>query len=536
MVPGEVCAERAEGRNHSYIKKAVLNAQKSAEAIVPWGEKKLREGPNQYSRSNRGKENCMERAENTKGSCLQMNSTECEGYAGAQSAVRPERGETESRQPKLLEAILDRDNLNRAYKRVKANKGAPGVDGMTMEEALPWLKEHGKELRERIRAGKYRPEPVRRKEIPKPDGGVRKLGIPTVKDRMIQQAIAQQIMPLYEPKFSEGSYGYRPGRSAQDAIFKIRGYAEDGYEWAVLLDLSKYFDTLNHEKLLNILRETVKDERVIQLIKKYLKSGVMENGVKIATEEGSPQGGPLSPLLANVYLNEFDWEYERRGVPVIRYADDIVLLCKSQRAAERLLESSIRYLEGKLKLQVNREKSHIAKVNATKKFKFLGFAYSKGKDGLFIRVHPKALQKAKSRLRELTKRNQSKNVRQIMKEVKQYMTGWLNYYAIASMKRKMREWDEWLRHRIRAYIWKQWKKTGTKLRNLMKLGVPEYFARMAAYSRRGYWFTVETGAVKRGITNERLARAGFYELSPAYESIQSACIGRAVYRTVRTVR
>ena len=304
----------------------------------------------------------------------------------------------------------------------------------------------------------------------------------------------------------------------------------------VQLDLSKYFDTLNHEKLLNLLRETVKDERVIQLIKKFLKSGVMENGVKIATEEGSPQGGPLSPLLANVYLNEFDWEYERRGVPVIRYADDIVLLCKSQRAAERLLESSIRYLEGKLKLKVNREKSHIAKVNATKNFKFLGFAYGKGKDGLFIRVHPKALLKAKNRLRATTKRNRGVNVRKVMQEIKVYMTGWLNYYGIASLKTKMQEWDEWLRHRIRAYIWKQWKKPKTKLRNLMKLKVPGNFARMAAYSRRGYWFTVDTGAVKRGITNERLTRAGFFELSPAYESIQSACTGRAVYRTVRTVR
>ena len=257
----------------------------------------------------------MKNAENIR-SCLQRDSTEREGYAGAQSAVQPGNEETAGRSQKLLEAILYRDNLNRAYKRVKANKGAPGVDGMTVEEALPWLKEHGKEMTEAIRSGKYKPTPVRRKEIPKPDGGVRKLGIPTVKDRIVQQAIAQQLMPQYEPKFSEGSYGYR------DAIFKIRGYADEGYEWAVQLDLSKYFDTLNHEKLLNLLRETIKDERVIQLIKKFLKSGVMENGVKIATTEGSPQGGSLSPLLANVYLNEFDCEYERRGVPVIRYADD----------------------------------------------------------------------------------------------------------------------------------------------------------------------------------------------------------------------
>lgn len=403
----------------------------------------------------------MKKAENVR-SCPQRDSTECEGYAGTQSAVQPGKEETAGRSQKLLEAILYRDNLNRAYKRVKANKGAPGVDGMTVEEALPWLKEHGKEMSEAIRSGKYKPTAVRRKEIPKPDGGVRKLGIPTVKDRIVQQAIAQQLMPLYEPKFSEGSYGYRPGRSAQ--------------------------------------------------------------------------GGPLSPLLANVYLNEFDCEYERRGVPVIRYADDIVLLCKSQRAAERLLGSSIRYLEGKLKLRVNRDKSHIARVNATKNFKFLGFAYGKGKDGLFIRAHPKALLKAKNRLRAITKRNRGVNVRKVMQEIKVYMTGWLNYYGIASLKTKMREWDEWLRHRIRAYIWKQWKKPKTKLKNLMKLGVPEYYAHMAANSRRGYWFTVNAGAVTRGITNERLTRAGFFELSPAYESIQTACIGRAVYRTVRTVR
>jgi len=470
------------------------------------------------------------------GGCPQRDSTECEGYVGVRSAIQPESEEREGRTPELMEKILDRDNLNRAYKRVKANKGAPGVDGMTVEAALPWLKEHGKELTESIRQGKYKPDPVRRKEIPKPDGGVRKLGIPSVKDRVVQQAVAQKLMPIYEPLFSEGSYGYRPGRSAQDAVYKIRGYAEDGYEWAVLLDLSKYFDTLNHEKLLNLLRKEIKDERVIQLVKRFLKSGVMENGVVMATEEGSPQGGPLSPLLANIYLNEFDHEYEGRGVPVVRYADDIVLLCKSERAAERLLESSTRYLEGKLKLKVNRDKSHIAKVNATKKFKFLGFAFGKGKEGLFIRAHQKSMQKAKDTLRKLTRRNRGKNVRQVMAEVKRYMQGWLNYYAIASMRKTMAEWNGWLRRRIRMYIWKQWKKPRTKYRNLLKLGIPEKYAWMAAMSRRGYWFTVETGAVKRAISNERLARAGFFDLSLAYESIQSACVGRAVYRTVRTVR
>ncbi len=479
----------------------------------------------------------MEKAEYTgNGGCPQRDSTECKEYAGAQSADRPEAGETEGRKPELLERILDRDNLNRAYKRVKANKGAPGVDGMTVEEALPWLKAHGKELTDSILNGKYKPDPVRRKEIPKPDGGVRKLGIPSVKDRVIQQAIAQMLMPIYEPIFAEGSYGYRPGRSAQDAIFKIRGYYDEGYEWAVLLDLSKYFDTLNHELLLNLLRRETDDERVIQLIKRFLKSGVMDNGVVTATEEGSPQGGPLSPLLANVYLNEFDHEYEKRGVPVIRYADDIVLLCKSERAAGRLLESSIRYLEGKLKLKVNREKSHIAKVNANKKFKFLGFAFGKGKDGIFIRVHQKLLTKAKDKLRELTKRNRGINVRQVMAEVKRYMQGWLNYYGIAEMKKTLKEWDGWLRRRLRAYIWKQWKKPITKYRNLLKLGIPKKYAEWTARSRRKYWFVAGSTSVMRAISNERLVRAGYFDLSEAYESSKTACVERAVYRTVRTVR
>ena len=466
---------------------------------------------------------------------LQRESVEHQGYAEARSTDRSEGKERDGASD-LLEAILDRDNLNRAYKRVKSNHGAAEIDGMSVEEALPWLREHREELLPSIRDGSYEPSPVRRKEIPKPDGGVRKLGIPTVVDRVIQQGIAQKLQNIWEPQFSDSSYGYRPKRSGQQAIEKVKEYAEEGYRYAVSVDLSKYFDTLNHELLMNLLHRKIQDMRVLRIIKKYLKSGVMGNGVVSKTEEGSPQGGPLSPLLANIYLNEFDWEMCGRGVKTVRYADDIVVFAKSKRAAERLMESSRKYLEGKLKLRVNRDKSHIARVNAMKDFKFLGFAYGKGKDGLFIRAHPKALLKAKNRLRAITKRNRGVNVRKVMQEIKVYMTGWLNYYGIASLKTKMREWDEWLRHRIRAYIWKQWKKPKTKRKNLMKLGVPEYYAHMAANSRRGYWFTVNTGVVTRGITNERLTRAGFFELSPAYESIQTACIGRAVYRTVRTVR
>ncbi len=315
-------------------------------------------------------------------SCPQRASAEHEGYAGAQSVGGQDVKEQDGAD--LLERILSRENLNRAYKRVKTNKGAPGIDGMTVEQALPWLREHREELLEMIRQGKYKPQPVRRKEIPKPDGGVRKLGIPTVVDRIIQQAIAQQLTPIYEPLFSDNSFGYRPGRSAQKAILKVKEYAERGYTQAVLVDLSKYFDTLNHELLMNLLRKNIHDKRVIELIKRYLKAGVMENGLLVKTEEVSPQGGPLSPLLANIYLNEYDKEMERRGVPVIRYADDIVVLSRSKRAAERLLESTQRYLEGKLKLKMNVEKSRVVSVFSTRNFKFLGFALGKGRKDVYV--------------------------------------------------------------------------------------------------------------------------------------------------------
>lgn len=304
----------------------------------------------------------------TEGGCLQKDSVEHEGYARAYSIGNQEVEERSGAD--LLEKVLERGNLNRAYQRVKANKGACGIDGMTVDEALPWLKEHREELLGSIRNGKYKPSPVRKVEIPKDNGGVRKLGIPTVIDRIIQQAISQVLTPIYEPKFSDGSYGYRPHRSAKDAVCKIKEYAEQGYCNAVCLDLSKYFDTLNHELLMNMLREDIKDKRLIDLIKKYLKSGVMENGIVMKTEEGSPQGGNLSPLLANVYLDKFDKEFERRGVKVIRYADDIILLAKSKRASERLLETSTRYLESKLKLKVNKEKSRAVSVYSKGNFVF----------------------------------------------------------------------------------------------------------------------------------------------------------------------
>ena len=451
--------------------------------------------------------------------CSQRDNAEHEGYAKVSRSFNRIWKERDSAQPRLLEAILHKDNLNRAYKRVKANKGAPGIDGMTIDDALLYFKEHQQEFTDRIYRGKYTPSPVRRVEIPKPDGGVRKLGIPTVIDRTLQQAITQQLVPIYEPLFTEGSFGYRPNRSAKDAILKVKEYAEQGYTYAVVLDLSKYFDTLNHEILINLLRKNVKDERVVQLIKRYLKSGVMENGVVIETEEGSPQGGNLSPLLANIYLNEFDQELSRRDVPCIRYADDIVLLAKSKRASERLLESSTRFLEEKLKLTVNREKSHTVSVFAIRNFKFLGFALGRNGNGIYVRVHPKSWKKFKSKLKALSSRRSVQSIKPSLEKIKVYARGWLNYYGIASMKSNIDDINGWLYHRIRMCIWKQWKLPKTRKRNLLKLGIPEYYACITANSRRGYWYVSGMGAVNRALTKERLISSGFYDLATAYQSV-----------------
>ena len=458
-------------------------------------------------------------AENKEESCLQRDSAERKGYVRAHRSFNRIWKERDSAEPDLLSGILDKDNLNRAYKRVKANKGAAGVDGMTIEEALPWLKEHNHELVERIRKGNYTPKPVRRMEIPKPDGGVRKLGIPTVIDRIMQQAISQKLIPIYEPIFAEGSYGYRPGRRAKDAIQKIKEYAEQGYTHAVVLDLSKYFDTLNHTILLNLLRQQVKDERVIQMVKRYLKSGVMENGIVVNTEEGSPQGGNLSPLLANVYLNEFDWEFVKRGVPCIRYADDIVLLAKSERASQRLLESSTKYLEGALKLKVNREKSRTVSVFAIRNFKYLGFCYGKSGRGIHTRVHKKSLKKAKDKLRMLTSRSRCGSIVATMEKIKDFMRGWLNYFGIADMKSNIEAMNSWLYRRIRMCIWKQWKLPRTRKRRLVGLGLTEWAACEGAYSRKAYWRMANSGVVKRALTKERLINWGYYDLSQAYQSM-----------------
>lgn len=416
----------------------------------------------------------------------------------------------------LLERILDRNNMNMAYKRVKGNKGSHGVDGMTVDELLQYLRQNGGQIRESIRNGEYRPNPVRRVEIPKPDGGKRLLGIPTVLDRVIQQAIAQVLTPIFERQFSDNSYGFRPNRSAKQAIMKCKEYIEAGYSWSVDIDLAKYFDTVNHDKLMRLLSETIKDSRVLSLIRKYLQSGVMINGVVMETEEGTPQGGNLSPLLSNIMLNELDKELTKRGLKFCRYADDCNIYVRSSKAANRVMASITRFIEGELRLQVNQKKST---VDRPWKLKFLGFSFYRKKGGIGIRVHQKPVVKLKQRLKEITGRSNAMSMPQRMAKLKQVIIGWVNYFGIADMGKLAKSLDMWLRRRIRMCFWKQWKKIKTKHSNLMALGTPKHKAWEYANTRKSYWRTAGSPILHKTLTNEHLAKIGFQSFSERYSFV-----------------
>ena len=443
---------------------------------------------------------------------LQRDSVEHKGYAEAQSTDRREGKERDGASD-LLEAILDRDNLNRAYKRVKRNHGAAGIDGVTVEEALPWLKEHREELLQSIRDGSYMPSPVRRKEIPKPDGGVRKLGIPTVVDRLVQQAINQVLTPIYENQFCKTSYGFRPRRGCHDALRGAQKIIDDGYIYVVDLDLERFFDTVSHSKLIEILSRTIKDGRVISLIHKYLRSGVMNKGMFEASEEGTPQGGPLSPLLSNIMLNELDKELTSRGLPFVRYADDSMIFCKSKRAAKRVKESVTRFIEGKLHLKVNRDKTVVSYVQGVK---YLGYSFYVMKGKCQLTVHPKAKSKMKAKLKELTSRSNGWGYAKRKQKLEEYIKGWVGYYHLANMKRFLMETDEWLRRRLRMCIWKSWKRVKTRIANLIKCGIDKYQAYMWGNSRLGYWRIAGSYILCRAITNEKLSMAGYATLMGSY--------------------
>jgi group II intron reverse transcriptase/maturase len=421
----------------------------------------------------------------------------------------------------LLEKLPARDNLNAAFGKVKKNGGVAGIDQMSVADALPYLKEHGEEIKNRILKGKYKPSPVRRVEIPKPDGGVRLLGVPTVVDRVIQQALVQVLTPVFEPTFSENSYGFRPKRSAHQAIMKAKEYYDEGYRWVVDLDLEKYFDTVNHEILMDMVMVEVKERPIIRLIRAFLKSGVMENGIVKPSDEGTPQGGNLSPLLSNIYLTRFDQMLEGRGHRFVRYADDCNIYLKSKRAAERVMGSCVEFLEGKkMKLKVNRNKSMVARATQTK---FLGFRlyynYKKGEAG--IGIHPKSVKRFKAKVKQITKRNRGRSFDKIVLELKRFTNGWIQYYGIADMKTLMAELNQWIRRRLRMYIWKQWKKISAKFRNLQRLGATKQQAWEWANTRKSYWHTSNSWILATTITNERLEHRGYANISKKYETVHS---------------
>ena len=424
---------------------------------------------------------------------------------------------TDFRTDNLPDTILRSDNLNAAYKKVKTNKGAGGIDGMQADELLPCLREHQSELVEQVREGKYKPNPVRRVEIPKEEKGkTRKLGIPTVVDRVIQQAIAQELTPLYEEQFSDNSIGFRPGRGAHDALERCRKYINEGYVYVVSMDLQSYFDTVNHSKLIEVLSRTVKDGRVISLIHKYLKAGVMEDGGFHATTEGVPQGGPLSPLCGNVMLNELDKELERRGHKYVRYADDCLILCKSRKSAERTMENIVPFITGKLFLKVNLQKTTVSHVS---KIKYLGYGFYRHKGKCRMRIHPKSVAKMKNRIRELTTRGNKWSNQEREEKLRSYARGWINYYRYADMKSLMEQTDEWLRHRIRGVYWKQWKKVRTRYKMLRALHLPEWKVHEMANCRKGVWRAA--GMLNSALTKRIIVdRLGYPDMAAHYLKVR----------------
>lgn len=409
---------------------------------------------------------------------------------------------------KLIDEVLSKDNLNQAYLQVTRNKGASGIDDMTCEEVKDYLKVHGNELISQIKSREYKPLPVRRVEIPKPNGGVRKLGIPTVIDRIIQQALVQKLTPIFEPTFSEYSYGFRPNRRCQNAIDRALELLNQGYEWIIDLDLEKFFDNVPQDKLIRLVDNMVNDSDITALIHKYLKAGVLINGEFEETTVGTPQGGNLSPLLSNIYLNELDKELERRGLHFARYADDCVIFVKTEFSAERVMRNIVTFIETKLKLKVNAEKTHITRPT---KLKYLGFSFIKQKDVWEARPHQESFKKLFLKLKKLIKRSWSVDLTYRIKKINEVLRGWINYYRQSFMKVKITKIGEWLRNAIRVVIWKQWKVPSKQIPSLVKLGINEEEAKGLTFCRRGYQFIAHSCVFHRAISNSRLKRRGLLD-------------------------
>jgi RNA-directed DNA polymerase len=430
------------------------------------------------------------------------------------SAGAVQRSDQTSGTESLMEQVVARDNMWAALRRVESNKGAPGNDGMTVAELRGYLKGNWEHIKAALLTDAYKPQTVRRVEIPKPDGGVRLLGIPSVVDRLVQQALLQVLTPIFDPTFSDFSFGFRPGRSAHVAVKLAREYIEAGYDWVVDIDLAKFFDHVNHDKLMVRIWRRVEDKRVLHLIRRYLQAGVMLNGVVIATEEGTPQGGPLSPLLANIMLDDLDKLLEERGHRFCRYADDCNIYVRSQRAGERVMSTVRRFIEGRLGLRINEEKS---KVDRPRNRKFLGFSFFR-RNGIRFRVAAKAIERFKARVRKITARSNGWSTEQRIRALYVYCRGWMQYFRLARTPSVYRDLDGWVLHRLRLCQWKQWKRCRTRLRELRALGLPEWVCLEFAYSRKGYW-RMASGPMNSAMPRRYWAARGFAGLTEFFGSV-----------------
>lgn len=454
------------------------------------------------------------------------NSEKGKGPASSPSARNPNGGADARRvagkpdpNVDLLERILSRENMIEAWKRVKANKGAPGIDKMPVDKFMDYARKHWDEIRVSLLAGTYQPLPVKRVEIPKATGGTRPLGIPAVVDRLIQQAIAQVLMPIFDPGFSEASFGFRPGRSAHHAVYRVQDFIRKGYRVSVDADLSKFFDTVDHDVLMLRVARKIRDKRVLRLIGKYLRAGVVINGRQEATRKGVPQGGPLSPLLANILLDDLDKELERRGHRFARYADDFVILVKTRRAGERVMASICHFLGTQLKLTINQEKSKVASTN---EITFLGFTFK----GTSIRWSGKAFANFKRQVRKLTGRSWGVSMEHRYIKLAEYLRGWMGYFGISEFYRPIPEIDHWLRRRLRMCYVKQWRWCRTKVRELVKLGTRLREAISLGLSRKGPWRLARTLATQTGMTNEWLQDQGLLSVKELWVNIHYPATAR----------